>query len=143
VKSIVVSAFLWCVAGACAWSQSQSFIGPFETTEEIERELDGCACRMGKLFVSSADGRIAWMKIGGRIQRLHLTSPEDIGILPDKFARRYSAHGIVVTVLFRRDKSAKPSAQSNESEAVKLRATITVQNGRTRRTVKASGFCAC
>ena len=98
---------------------------------------------MGKFFVSSADGKVAWMKIAGRIERLQLKSPEDIEMLPDKFVRRYSARGITVTVLFRRDKTPKLTEHPNESDAVKLRATITVQKGRTKQTVKASGFCGC
>jgi hypothetical protein len=129
-------------------AQQRSLIGHFQSTDTIETVLDGCACRLSStqhdsayVFISTMDGKTAWMNIAGTTIRLRLSNSDESDIRRQSFTRKYKAHGLSVSVHIER--SPTPRDLQSESDGFYVNVTLTVHKGSKMQTIYALGLCAC
>jgi len=136
MSTLLISSIL-CFTNA----QEKSIVGSVDNVPQIENELDGCACRLDTIFVSTFDGKTAWMNISGEITKLSLTKSTNPSSKKKSFYRIYNAEDLSVTIDF--IILPKSPNESEESDGYQVNAVITFVKGKHREVFKVKGLCAC
>ena len=141
MKITLIALFVLLSPMSSALGREKFIIGSVVNIQKIEDELDGCACRLDTIFVSTVDGSKAWMNFSDKVTELTLIKATRPSTGTKTFYRKYKAGAISITVDFQ--KFPKSADENEESEGSKVNATITIIKGHHKDVFKVSGLCAC
>jgi hypothetical protein len=126
-----------------ASAREKSLIGSVANIPKIERELDGCSCNLDSIYVSTFDGKTAWMNIDGKIVKLSITKSTEPSSKKRTFYRFYQTKSFSVSIKFKVVIRPKAPNESEESDGYEVSAVLTFIKGNHKEIFKVSGVCGC